>query len=103
MKVQANHEYIYWPNMLDQYDARTSLVPGSIVRVVNMPGCPRANTMGHAHVEYEGKFAGLVHTNSLHPMSDAKEISELIRKRMDAVAASKKLAFDIAQGLNTGN
>ena len=69
MKVRANTEYIYYPNMLDRIDGRTSLVPGSVVKVVNLPGCPKANTMQHAHVEYRGQFAGLVHTNSLHTMA----------------------------------
>lgn len=83
MKVRANHEYIYYPNLLDRVDGRTDLVPGSIVRVVNLPGCPRANTMQHAHVYFEGRFAGLVHCNSLHPLSDAKEIAGLIRARLN--------------------
>jgi len=80
MKVQANREYIYYPNMLDRIDGRTKLVPGSIVRVVNLPGCPRANTMGHAHVEYNGQFAGLVHTNSLHSLSDRQLVIDAIKR-----------------------
>ena len=67
MKVRAGQVLIYHPNLLDIVDGRTSLKSGDRVRVVNLPGCPRANTMNHCHVEtLDGKFAGLVHTNSLH-------------------------------------
>lgn len=82
MKVRANTEYLYYPNMLDKIDRRTSLVPGSIVKVVNLPGCPKANTMGHAHVEYRGQFAGLVHTNSLHTMADIDLVVAAIKRDM---------------------
>ena len=82
MKVRANTEYIYYPNMLDRHDGRTSLVAGDIVKVVNLPGCPKANTMQHAHVEYKGRFAGLVHTNSLHSMSDRRLVMDKIMEDM---------------------
>lgn len=80
MKVRANSEYLYYPDMLDKIDGRTSLVPGSIVKVVNLPGCPKANTMQHAHVEYRGQFAGLVHTNSLHTMADIDLVIAAIKR-----------------------
>ena len=45
---------------------RDLLSPGDTVRVVNMPGCPKCNTMEHAHIEtLDGDFAGLVNTHSL--------------------------------------
>ncbi len=87
MKVQAGREYIFYPNLLDRIDGRTKLVPGDIVTVVNLFGCPRANTMGHAHVEHSGHFAGLVHTNSLHSLSDAKLVADAIRKDMERMEA----------------
>ena len=66
MKVRANSVYQYSPTFLDMWDARTTLKPGDKVRVVNLPGCPKANVMGHCHVEtLEGKFIGLVQTASL--------------------------------------
>lgn len=67
MKVRARNWYVYNPVLLDRIDPKTCLRAGDIVQVVNLPGCPRANTMGHCHVEHDGKFAGLVHTNSLSP------------------------------------
>ena len=87
MKVRANTEYIFYPNMLDRYDGRTSLVPGDIVKVVNLPGCPKANTMGHAHVNLGGKFAGLVSTNSLYPLSDVQIVVDAIKADMEKLEA----------------
>jgi hypothetical protein len=87
MRVQANHEYIYYPNLMDRIDGRTSLVPGSIVKVVNLPGCPRANTMNHAHVYYNDRFAGLVHTNSLHKLSDRQLVIDAIKRDLERKAA----------------
>lgn len=68
MKVRTGSEYFFHPNLLDLVDGRTGLKSGDIVRVVNLPGCPKANTMGHCHVEdrVTGAFIGLVHVNSLH-------------------------------------
>lgn len=83
MKVRAGRQYIYYPNMLDRIDGRTELVSGSVVTVVNLPGAPRANTMQHAHVNYDGRFAGLVHTNSLHAMADAQLVIDAIKRDLD--------------------
>jgi hypothetical protein len=82
MKVRANCEYIYYANMLDRIDGRTSLMDGTIVRVVNLPGCPKANVMGHCHVadRETGKFIGLVHTNSLHSLNDSQLVIDAIRR-----------------------
>jgi hypothetical protein len=77
MKVTAGHEYIYQAEGCDRWDARTDLKNGERVRVVNLPGCPKANTMRMCHVErilpgprkpsaYANGFAGLVLTASLH-------------------------------------
>jgi hypothetical protein len=50
MRVKVNATYRYNPVLLDRVDGRTDLQKGDLVRVVNLPGCPRANTMGHCHV-----------------------------------------------------
>ncbi len=43
------------------------------IRVINLSGCPRANTMGHCYVEtLQGVFLGLVCTHSLQPRRGAK-------------------------------
>lgn len=72
-RVVAGRRYIYHANQLDRVDGRTGLKDGEIVKVVNLPGCPRANTMGHCHVEQNGSFVGLVHVNSLHTFEEYKE------------------------------
>jgi hypothetical protein len=87
MKVRANTEYIYYPNVLDKIDGRTTLLPGDIVKVVNLPGCPKANTMQHAHVTLNGQFAGLVHCNSLHKLSDRQLVIDAIKRDLEAMEA----------------
>lgn len=55
--------------MLDKIDPPYNVQPGDVVRVVNLPGCPRAGTMGMCHVQHlSGEFAGLVCVNSLQPL-----------------------------------
>ena len=49
-KVRVGKQYIYSPNLLDRTDGRINLKDGDVVTVVNLHGCPRANTMGHCHV-----------------------------------------------------
>jgi len=72
MRVRANSVYYYVPNLLDRCDALTTLKSGDTVRVVNLYGCPKANTMGHCHVAdpSTGQFIGLVHCNSLHTKAE---------------------------------
>jgi hypothetical protein len=62
MRVRANQVYVYYPNLLDRIDGRTDLKSGDLVRVKNLYGCPRANTMNHCHVVTvdTGEFIGLV-------------------------------------------
>jgi len=69
-RVRVNSIYRYNPVFLDRFDARTTLKTGELVRVVNLPGCPRANTMGHCHVvnPQTGQFIGLVCCNSLEKL-----------------------------------
>lgn len=67
-RVRAGSCYRFEPVMIDRWHPPYDVKPGDIVRVVNLPGCPRANTMGHCHVQHlDGRFAGLVCTNSLQP------------------------------------
>lgn len=71
MKVTAGKLYRYNPVLFDQFDARTNLQAGDIIRAINLPGCPRANTMGHCHVAdpTTGSFIGLICCNSLEPLT----------------------------------
>jgi hypothetical protein len=79
-KVRAGQTFIFCPVMLDKLHPPHYVREGDTVRVVNLRGCPRANTMGHAHVQHlDGTFAGLVCTNSL--LSRA-EYMEYVRRRI---------------------
>jgi hypothetical protein len=66
MKVKANSVYSFIPALWDIIDPKTTLNYGDNVMVINLPGCPKANTMGCCHVQdMTGKFRGLVSTDSL--------------------------------------
>lgn len=77
--VRVNSEYIFYPNFLDKVDGRTGIIPGTIVKVKNYYGCPPANTMNHCHVEVNGEFGGLVHTNSLYAKTDVQLVIDAIK------------------------
>jgi hypothetical protein len=68
MKVRAKSIYTFRPVPLDVFDSKVQdcIKPGDRVRVVNLPGCPKANTMNHCHIEtLDGQFGGMVCCNSL--------------------------------------
>lgn len=65
-RVRVNSKYRFVPVLIDRCNPPYDVQPGDIVRVVNLPGCPKAGTMGHCHVQHlDGRFAGLVCVNSL--------------------------------------
>lgn len=68
-RVKVGARYVYNPVPFDQWNPPFDCQPGAIVKVVNLPGCPKANSMGMCHIERNGRFAGMVCTNSLHPVS----------------------------------
>ena len=77
-RVCAGSLYTFQPVPLDQDFppfgvVRGTLGPGSTVRVVDLPGQPAANTMGHAYIEdpETGEYLGLVHCNSLRAIQKA--------------------------------
>jgi len=73
-KVRVGAKYVYHPVLLDRLDKPYNIKDGDLVKVVNLRGCPRSNTMGHAHVEHlDGKFGGLVCCNSLIPLREELE------------------------------
>lgn len=73
-KVRVGAKYVYDPVLIDITDGRTNLKKGDVVKVINLPGCPKANTMGHCYVgdAATGKFIGMVCTNSLTPLKERK-------------------------------
>lgn len=73
-RVRAGQHFYFVPVMLDIIHPPHDVQVGDFVQVVNLPGCPKANTMGHAHVNITMRangvatpntFGGLVCTNSL--------------------------------------
>jgi hypothetical protein len=74
MKVRVNSLYIFQPVPLDKCQppvgvTQGNLKPGQVVKVVNLPGAPKANTMGQCYISdpKTGDFLGMVCTNSLLP------------------------------------
>ena len=64
--VRAGSTYRFEALMIDVLHPPYDVREDDVVRVVNLDGCPKANTMGHAHVEHlDGTFGGLVCTRSL--------------------------------------
>jgi hypothetical protein len=71
-KVRVNSKYTYQPVGMDVWSPCTTLKAGDVVTVVNLRGCPPANTMGMCYVNFNGKFAGLVLCNSLQKITKGK-------------------------------
>ena len=73
-KVRVGSLYVYSANGFDRFHptSNNSLESGQVVRVINLPGAPKANTMGQCYVgEREtGKFLCMVSTASLTPLSE---------------------------------
>ncbi len=68
-RVRTGGRYRYDPVPWDRINPPYNVHAGDIVRVVNLPGCPRAGTMGMCHVNREdGSFGGLVFLSSLKPL-----------------------------------
>lgn len=76
MKVRVKAKYVFNPCGWDicdpPYGVQAGILKaGDIVQVTNLPGCPRAGTMGHCHVQNPEtkQFLGLVQVNSLDPIN----------------------------------
>lgn len=69
MKVRVNSNYRYIASGWDRIRpvSNNSLSDGDIVKVINLPGAPPANTMGQCYVAdpATGKFICMVSTSSL--------------------------------------
>jgi hypothetical protein len=72
VRVRVNSLYFYDPVFLDR-QANLPINKGDIVRVVNLNGCPPANTMGQCYVADPdtNHFIGMVCCNSLEPVTPA--------------------------------
>ncbi len=69
MRVRVGSSYVFDPVFFDKLNppANIDLSPGDVVKVINLPGAPKANTMNMCYVALDGVFAGMVMTNSLKP------------------------------------
>lgn len=69
MRVRVNSNYRYNPIGWDVFRPcqGNTLKPGQVVRVINLPSAPPANTMGQCYVADPdtGKFICMVSTSSL--------------------------------------
>lgn len=73
-KVRVGSTYVYNPVLFDVWNPPVGgLKKGDKVQVVNLHGCPKANTMGMCYVNKDGKFGGMVMTNSLVPIKEWKD------------------------------
>lgn len=88
MRVRVNGLYIYQPCGWDRFHpcSGNTLEVGQVVRVINLPSAPPANTMGQCYVadRETNKFICMVHVNSLVPLS--KVIADLKAKVAGAKA-----------------
>ena len=83
MRVRVNSLYVYDPVLPDRM-ANLPINKGDIVRVVNLHGCPKANTMGQCYVADPdtNHFLGMVCCNSLEPITEDVKLAEtLVRVR----------------------
>lgn len=69
MRVRVGSEYRYHAEGFDRFDPKCVIEPGAVVRVINLYGAPKANTMGQCYVAdaQSGEFIGMVSTASLTP------------------------------------
>ena len=100
-KVRVGQVFFYVPTLLDRTSPTYAYIPdGTKVRVINLHGAPKANTMGHCYIElledehgnpYEKRpaprgephqpFGGLVCTNSLHTKAEYIEYLHMLVDR----------------------
>lgn len=103
MRVRVNSKYCFVPVMIDR---NIPINSGSIVTVVNLHGCPKANTMNHCYVKY-GDSISLVHCNSLCSLHESWVIYSVVNdvckivtivqcKKPNLTKAWKTLLYDVS-------
>jgi len=68
MRVRKGSTYVFHPGGWDMLlSSACDATPGQCVRVVQLPGSPPPNTMGHCHIvdAETGTFLGMCDTRSL--------------------------------------
>lgn len=72
-RVRVNSVYHYVPVGMDRFNPPVNAPEkGTLVRVINLYGCPPANTMGQCYVEVADskELVGMVCCNSLIPKKE---------------------------------
>jgi hypothetical protein len=69
-RVRVGKKYKLSLVPFDQFNQPFGMIEGWLkdgdeVKVINLFGCPKANTMGMCYISKNGEFAGMVMTNSL--------------------------------------
>ena len=79
MKVHVNSLYRFDPVPMDMHTRNVE--ENDIVRVINLYGCPKANTMGQCYIQHlGGEFIQMVCVNSLVPLNAAEK--KIVRKAL---------------------
>ena len=83
-RVRVGSKYIFYANLLD---CEHRDLNGLVGTVVNLHGCPPANTMGHCYFQVDGERFRLVSTNSLYKLSER----QIVITAMNGDIAREKL------------
>jgi hypothetical protein len=95
-RVRVGRLYRYKPVLLDRAHPPYNVREGDIVRVVNLPGWPKAGTMGHCHVEHlnvilQGSSAAIHLKTSTHQsQSNSKTCSPHAARVRPITSATRK-------------
>jgi hypothetical protein len=83
MRVKVGALYTFNANLFDAAVRPTGIPKGTVVKVINLPGAPKANTMGMCYTAdpKTGKFLAMVCTASLTPVRKISVSEELAQLR----------------------
>jgi hypothetical protein len=98
MRVKVNSLYRFEPVLMDR-DTR-NVETNDIVRVINLYGCPPANTMGQAYIQHlGGEFIQMVCTGSLVPLTatEKKYVRRVTTKTAHRIP-STRYNLDLGEG-----
>lgn len=92
MRVRVNSTYVFKANGWDTFDSKHNgyLSDGDLVRVINLHGCPPANTMGQCYVRKVGDTSNafvMVSTGSLSIPANRKRANDLRSAKHEAMLA----------------
>lgn len=96
-KVRVGSRYEYHPVLFDRLEppAALEVKDGQVVTVIDLYGCPKANTMGMCYISLDGTkegFAGMVCTNSLRSVRTPRQrlLDEIERLKSEVRVMDEK-------------